>query len=189
MSATADAYDHEEAAAPIAYGSKREIMYVDGKRLGARIYLRVPPLMRFKRKIQPQPDGCWLWVGPINNRGYGRFYLDGDVGLVYAHRWSYEQHVGPIPPGLVIDHLCRRPACVRPEHLEAVTVRENTVRGVGHGKYQRAKTHCPAGHPYDQENTRLKPRKTGGINRICRSCDRRRSLLAWRARRALGVTK
>lgn len=108
-------------------------------------------------------DTCWLWTGSHQGDGYGRFYAQRKMQS--AHRYSYELHVGPIPAGLQIDHLCRVPGCVNPAHLEAVTPRENTLRGQGITAVQARRTHCPKGHPYDEENTRLNGRK-----RFCRAC-------------------
>lgn len=109
--------------------------------------------------------GCVVWVGALTN-GYGRFGHAGRV--VYAHRWSYEQFVGPIPDGLVIDHLCRRPACVNPLHLRAVTQSQNlhADRSLARAKRNAEATHCPSGHEYDDANTYRPPR--GG--RQCRIC-------------------
>lgn len=72
-------------------------------------------------------DGCWLWTGSRRG-GYGRAKLAG-IGSIDAHRLSYEHHVGPIPDGLVIDHLCRNRSCINPAHLEPVTTKENIRRG------------------------------------------------------------
>lgn len=89
-----------------------------------------------------------------------------------AHRWAYELVVGPIPVGLTIDHLCRNPACVRPSHLEVVTMLENNLRApTSVTAINSAKTHCPKGHPYDESNTYLMP--SGG--RDCRTCINERS--------------
>lgn len=82
--------------------------------------------------VSPEPNsGCWLWIGPIKDTGYGRFSVrDGSAWkTVIAHRYSYEAENGPIPEGLVIDHLCRMRCCVNPDHLEAITNEENIRRG------------------------------------------------------------
>ena len=71
-------------------------------------------------------DECWTWQGSGTGTGYGMFW-DGKR-RVLAHRWSYEYFVGEIPEGLTIDHLCRQRSCVRPSHLEPVTLKENIGR-------------------------------------------------------------
>jgi hypothetical protein len=78
--------------------------------------------------------GCWVWNGRVNRKGYGILHVARPGYRArdeYAHRWMYEQHVGPIPEGLVLDHLCRNPPCVNPEHVELVTHVENLRRGKG----------------------------------------------------------
>lgn len=176
--------------------------------------------VEFWKRVTPD-DGCWLWQGVLNDRGYGNMYL-GYYKMGSAHRVSYEINVGPIPAGLQLDHLCRNPPCVNPAHLEPVTPRENIRRstapsalnmvkthcvaghplsgpnlrvnaaghrichqckldrqniarivtdGPGVGGFQRAITHCPVGHPYDEQNTyRSTNKKTGIVRRHCRTC-------------------
>lgn len=85
-----------------------------------------------------------------------------------AHRFAYELLVGPIPTGLTLDHLCRRPACVNPSHLEPVSLRDNILRGEGPVALGARVTHCPQGHPYDLFNTYIDPSGT----RRCRTCHR-----------------
>lgn len=117
----------------------------------------------FARVDMDEETGCWLWLGRGVWGGYGKFDLNGTE--CYAHRWSYEHVVGPIPEGLFIDHLCRVRHCVNPEHLEPVTLIENIRRGRNHG---REKTHCPQGHPYAGENLHISSRG----DRACRACGR-----------------
>jgi hypothetical protein len=134
-----------------------------------RFWLKVDkngPIPEYRPDLGP----CWLWTaGTI--RGYGRFCVGPERRNVFAHRYAYELLVGPIPAGLDMDHLCRVPACVRPSHLEPVTHQENNRRGVtglATGAQQRAKTHCPAGHPYDEANTH----RSASGKRKCRTCHR-----------------
>lgn len=122
--------------------------------------------LRFFAKVE-KTDACWLWTAAKNNMGYGVFSVGGS--LVLAHRFSYERNVGPIASGLTLDHLCRVPLCVNPEHLEPVTHAENVARGEG-GKMWREKTHCPKGHPYEGYN--LIVTKAG--YRACRECNNER---------------
>ena len=90
------------------------------------------PLDRFADKIALQDDGCIVWLAGSAGPGYGSFFAGGarrdGHGRTYAHRWSYEYHVGPIPDGLHIDHTCRNRLCVNPAHLEPVTPGENVRR-------------------------------------------------------------
>src|SRR5882672_10337222 len=113
---------------------------------------------RFDAKWTPEPNtGCWLWHGALQNKGYGLFHigsvLDRSRRRVLAHRLAYELYMGPIPFGLTIDHLCRVPCCVNPDHLEPVTHRENVLRGLSPQAMNAAKLHCVSGHPFDDVNT------------------------------------
>lgn len=106
---------------------------------------------RFFDKTIPEPNtGCWLWLGPLNELGYGRASLMGKRRL--AHRASYEMTKGPIPAGLEIDHICRVRCCVNPDHLEPVTSRENSLRAIrrlalaGLLPGAATDTHCMYGH-------------------------------------------
>lgn len=126
------------------------------------------------------PTDCWSWVGPKRAGGYGRIKLDGKKDVL-AHRWVYELLRGPIPRGLVIDHLCRNRTCVNPQHMEPVTARENTKRGdVG---WRRYVVQCIRGHPLEGDNLFIA--KSG--KRSCRSC-RRAAKRKWVAKmRAVGA--
>lgn len=133
---------------------------------------RVKPLEeRFWPKVDKLgPGGCWLWTASTDRYGYGRIHVGtsrADSKLKAAHNVAYELLIGPIPVGLELDHLCRITACVNPAHLEPVTHRENLLRSDSvSGKAARV-THCPQGHLYDKQNTRV----TNGV-RQCRACDR-----------------
>lgn len=95
------------------------------KRHGDPLKIEPTRAERFWSKVAITPS-CWLWMATRGPLGYGQFH-DG-TRLVYAHRWAYEALVGPIPEGLVIDHLCTTPPCVNPVHLEPVTQAVNVQR-------------------------------------------------------------
>lgn len=131
-----------------------------------RVDLARAAIERFDRSFLPEAlTGCWLWLGPLNQDGYSRFFALGK--RTTGHRFSYERFVGRIPGGLVIDHKCRNRSCVNPDHLEAVTNDENMRRG-----HHATKKFCKHGHPFDGDNTRLVPRKNGRHQRACRTCER-----------------
>lgn len=129
---------------------------------------KATPAERFWSKVE-FTETCWRWQGAINKGGYGSFGIRRGLGpmrTVLAHRWAYEFCVGAIPEGLTLDHLCRVRNCVNPDHLEPVSLRANTLRGISPHAQNARKTHCPQGHPYDEGNTYVRP--YGG--RDCRVC-------------------
>jgi hypothetical protein len=128
---------------------------------------------------------CWTWTGATSDGGYGVVRWGGKIGRV--HRLVYEAMVGPITAGLDLDHLCRNRACYNPAHLEPVTRGENIRRGlapaIGQATSKRRaeqRTHCPHGHPYDDENTNLRP----GRGRECRTCKQGWSAAAYQKRKS-----
>lgn len=133
---------------------------------------------RIEAKIIPEPTSTiWLWTAATVN-GYGRVSHNGRSSAL-AHRVVYEIIKGPVPVGFQLDHLYRVPCCVNPDHMEPVTHAENVWRGSS-GNRERDRTHCPRGHPYSPENTRVT--KQGWRN--CRVCEREVYQLRHKAKRA-----
>jgi hypothetical protein len=134
--------------------------------------------LRFWNKVLPIDGECWIWIGAITSNGYGSFGVSSGRGKS-AHRHAYLTLVGPIAPGLDLDHLCRNRDCVNPDHLEPVTRQVNVDRGDA-GKHQSSKTHCAKGHAYDEKNTRWRPDREN--SRDCRACKNAamRALRAWK---------
>ncbi len=129
----------------------------------------------------PEPNtGCWLWMKGERHGGYGQIRHNGKD--LPAHRLSYEIFVRPIPPEHTIDHLCRTPACINPDHLEAVPHRVNLLRRtIGILGPEKCATHCINGHPFSGDNLRVDP-KTG--RRCCRTCDREKQRICVARRKA-----
>lgn len=155
----------------------------------------------WSRVLKGADDDCWLWVGCLSTDGYGKIGEGGASASgsksLFVHRVVYEMVIGTIPDGYEVDHLCHTKECgktgkeclhrrcVNPAHLSAVTHRDNSIRDecTASGK-NVAKTHCPAGHEYNEENTRYEKNRNGGLSRKCRICDRE---LHRKIRRAAGV--
>lgn len=104
---------------------KRAARRVAGRAAGP---VAVPPIERLLRGRTVDANGCWLSTNRPNRKGYVRVGF-GRRGSDYIHRVSYTHFCGPIPTGLTIDHLCRNRGCFNPDHLEAVTLVENVLRG------------------------------------------------------------
>lgn len=119
---------------------------------------------------------CIIWQGAPNNMGYGKVSVRNDPtarGREEAvHRWFYKRFVGPIPEGLVLDHLCRTPLCVNVEHLEPVTQLENDRRGQLARGFGPDRETCVNGHAWIPENLRPISRKaTMWQGYTCRLCN------------------
>lgn len=132
------------------------------KRRVAPKHFTVSERLAFHSK--PGNGGCINWTAGCDEQGYGFIFVGGKQRR--AHRIAYEEALGPIPDGLVIDHLCRNPSCIAVQHLEAVTVRENTMRGASPYALAAAKTQCLRGHPLSGENLTTDHRG----HRKCRAC-------------------
>jgi hypothetical protein len=90
------------------------------------------PMQRFLEHVN-KTDTCWLWTGCCHKKGYGQFKINGKT--VKAHRWSYEQHKGAIPEGLMMRHKCDVRNCVNPDHLEVGTNTDNMRDMVERGRH------------------------------------------------------
>lgn len=133
----------------------------------------------FWQRVIPEPNsGCWLWIGRRNNRGYGLTWADRVQ--ISAHRLSHELFIGPIPQGLTIDHLCFTPACVNPNHIEAVSTATNNARSVARrgGHYIVHGTACRIF--CEVCGARLEQLYPSSSKRGCRECQRERSRISHR---------
>lgn len=110
----------------------------------------IPTYERMMLRVE-KTDECWLWTGAVDlKNGYGKI-KDGPT-MGYVHRVAYTHEVGLIPKDFTIDHLCKIKICVRPDHLEAVTLKENILRSDSWAAQNARKTECPHGHgPYDKQ--------------------------------------
>jgi hypothetical protein len=120
----------------------------------------VPDGPKFWAKVS-KTDTCWNWIGGKDRDGYGQFCPSGST-IQRAHRYSYKTLVGPIADGMTIDHLCKNRACVNPDHMEVVTLKENILRGFSPAAQHARATHCKNGHELPVPNSRGK--------RTCKIC-------------------
>ena len=137
-------------------------------------------------KSTPEPmSGCWLWLGHLDRNGYGDYHATKSGPFLSAHRMAYQAFRGEIQDGMDIDHLCRVHCCVNPEHMEVVTRRVNTLRGVSPSAVNAAKMQCNKGHPLTGNNLMIVPNKARRNKaRRCRACWRENSLAYKQQRRS-----
>lgn len=128
---------------------------------------KIDPYVRFPKYVN-KTDTCWLWTGSNNGR-YGSFKMYYRK-QVLAHRASYMMYVGKIPEGLTINHMCRVTLCVRPDHLELMTLKDNVLAGNTRAAANKAKTECDNGHEFDIGNTYWRPNGS----RSCKMCTKLR---------------
>jgi HNH endonuclease/AP2 domain len=85
-------------------------------------------------------DGCWLWTGSVNEKGYGRVRTGRGQkpNSLATHRIAYMDAYGSIPDGVQIDHTCFNHACVNPEHLRLATAKQNNENRAGANKNNRS---------------------------------------------------
>lgn len=129
---------------------------------------------RFLAKRE-EGDGCWLWNAALDRNGYGRFYFRGRAQ--WAHRVAYELFVAPIPEGFQVDHQCNTPACVRPDHLKAMTPRDNYLRSRHPNAVAAVTSTCHLGHTLSDALLEVRTTASGGTRttRRCRYCNRARA--------------
>lgn len=134
---------------------------------------KTPAILLMDLSSCSRESPCILWHMAKDRDGYGLTTIDGKSRR--AHRVTYEMVRGPIPDGLVIDHLCRVRGCINPWHLEAVSNRTNLLRGYGPSAICAKKTHCKRGHELTGDNVYMTGRR-----RSCRAC-RKACYARWRA--------
>lgn len=123
---------------------------------------------RFWKKVD-KTSTCWNWTGARTSGGYGNFSIVAvrkNQDWIVAHRYAYQQLIGPVPDGMDLDHLCRNRRCVNPAHLEAVSRRENLLRGNTLIAKQIKQTECKRGHSLSGKNLQI----TSQGKRNCRTC-------------------
>jgi len=133
---------------------------------------------RFWAKVYTQ-NGCWQWLAAKDRDGYGVFTYK--KRQLRAPRVAYRLSVGDIPDSMTIDHLCKQPWCVNPDHMEVVSVRENVMRSGSLGAINARKTHCKNGHKLELGNLYFP--KNG--QRECRRCRLDRCAREYREKRGL----
>ena len=138
---------------------------------------------RWRDKIEIESNsGCWLWTGAVSKSGYAIVVVAGRN--CQPRNLIWEQFIGPIEKGIVLDHLCHTPSCINPAHAEAITHRENIERSL-HANGLPWRTHCRRGHEYAVTGLYMVDSHIGPQRR-CKVCDKMRAE-RWRERRLAGI--
>jgi hypothetical protein len=146
----------------------------------------VPRAAKRLSEMTAAEGDCVVWTGRKSSSGYGVFHvvIDGQKRTTSSHRASWILAHGPIgDPNLVIDHLCRNRACCKPEHLDLVDSRTNSLRGAGTSAARpslglpevihqpsRHKERCIRGHLMDADNTYFRLQRGKHRAHVCRTC-------------------
>jgi hypothetical protein len=128
---------------------------------------------RYRKRIRvDDAKGCWLWLGAKTSKGRGNVKICGRA--VSTHRFFFELLIGPVPSGMELHHKCEVPTCCNPDHLKVRTRLQHRRIHLERKYANREKTHCPRGHPFNQENTHVELRNGKFVRRRCKTCRRER---------------
>lgn len=136
----------------------------------------LPPEERVLSKVDKERigTGCWIWTASQSKLGYGRlgYKIEDKKRTLLAHRVVWVMNKGPIPDWAELDHLCRNPSCVNPNHLEPVTHVQNLLRSPAAKFKSHVEMRCTNGHQLTPDNTRIINHRNGTQSRRCRECSR-----------------
>jgi hypothetical protein len=149
-----------------------DIQYLTVDHLSTKDLTRVFSSIEIHPDLQHDGTPCWIWCGTRHGKGYGQTYRPGNRATK-VHRLIFAWLVHPLPKNQKlgeVDHLCRRPSCCNPVHMEFVSTAINVLRSNCPPAVNARKTHCLNGHKLILEN--LWNTKKG---RQCKICGRVRS--------------
>lgn len=121
-----------------------------------------PPEQRFWQYVE-KTDDCWLWTGGCSDNGYGNF-RGANSRQIGAHVFSYELENGPVPDDQMLDHRCRRSACVRPSHLRVVPNKKNQEHRDGPNRDNNSSGVLGVHRYVDRDRYRVVVRHNGKIH-------------------------